>query len=263
VRPIPTRHMSARPAAGGRRRRAADDRPLLERYAERRDRRDRDVLVRRYLPVARHVAHQYDGPREPFDDLFQVACLGLVHAIDRFDPAREVPFLSFALPTMHGEIKRHFRDRSWSVRVPRGVQELKMGIDRATAELAATTCRAPSASDIADYLGATSERVLEGIVGAQAFQACSLEAPARGDGEDPGETLGDTIATVDRGYGAVEDRVTLDRMLTVLPVRDRRVLELRYRHDLTQAEIGECVGLSAMHVSRILRRSITQLQAAA
>ena len=260
---MPDHHASARPSTGDRRRRAADDRPLLERYADRRDRRDRDLLVRRYLPLARHVAHQYDGPREPFDDLFQVACVGLVHAIDRFDPARGVPFLSYALPTMHGEVKRHFRDRSWSVRVPRGVQELKLSIDRATAELAATTRRAPTVSDLADHLGATTEHVLEGIEGAGAYQACSLEAPDGASDDDSGGTLGDTLATVERGYGAAEDRATLDRMLKVLPVRDRRVLELRYRHDLTQAEIGECVGVSAMHVSRIIRRSITQLQDAA
>jgi RNA polymerase sigma-B factor len=263
VRRMPL-HPTGAASAGDRRRRRTDDRPLLERYAAGRDRADRDRLVRRYLPLARHVAHQYDGPREPFDDLFQVACVGLVHAIDRFDPAREVPFLSYALPTMHGEVKRHFRDRSWSVRVPRGMQELRLSIDRATAELAATGRRAPTVPELAEYLGATPERVLEGIEGARAYQACSLEAPDdNGEDHDGGGTLGDAIPTVEPGYGAAEDRATLDRLLRALPVRERRVIELRYRHDLTQAEIAECVGVSAMHVSRMLRRSIAQLQEAA
>jgi RNA polymerase sigma-B factor len=261
VRRMPPRPAGA--ASTGDRRRRADDRPLLERYAAGRGRADRDRLVRRYLPLARHVAHQYDGPREPFDDLFQVACVGLVHAIDRFDPAREVPFLSYALPTMHGEVKRHFRDRSWSVRVPRGMQELKLRIDRATVELAATGRRAPTVPELAEYLGATPDTVREGIEGAQAYQACSLDAPDDDDAHDGAGTLGDAIATEERGYGAAEDRATLDTLLRVLPVRERRVIELRYRHDLTQAEIAERVGVSPMHVSRIIRRSIVQLQEAA
>jgi RNA polymerase sigma-B factor len=239
--------------------RADEDRALFARYLDRRDPVDRDMLVERFLPLARQLARRYQRPEEPFDDLFQVACLGLVKAIDRFDLEREVAFSSYAVPTILGEIKRYFRDRTWSVRVPRDLQELALKVDRAVSDLALGLHRQPTIAEIAEKVGAEEEDVLEALEASGAYKATSLETP-RGGEDDSGDTLGDTMGTEELGFAAAEDRATLERLMRSITPRERAVLKLRFEHDLTQAEIGERIGVSQMQVSRIIRQSITRLR---
>ncbi|MEA2256011.1 MAG: polymerase sigma-B factor [Solirubrobacteraceae bacterium] len=240
--------------------RAEQDRALFARYLDRRDPVDRDMLVERFLPLARQLARRYQRPDEPFDDLFQVACLGLVKAIDRFDLEREVAFSSYAVPTILGEIKRYFRDRTWSVRVPRDLQELALKVDRAVAELALTLHRQPTVEEIGQKVGADEEEVLEALEASGAYKATSLEAP-RGSDDDSGDTLGDTLGTEEGGFARAEDRATLERLMRSITPREREVLRLRFEEDLTQAEIGELIGVSQMQVSRIIRQSVARLRA--
>jgi RNA polymerase sigma-B factor len=238
------------------------DRVLIARYLERRDPADREMLVERFLPLARQLARRYERPEEPFDDLFQVACLGLVKAIDRFDLGRDVAFSSYAVPTILGEIKRYFRDRTWSVRVPRDLQELALRVERKVAELSTGLRRQPTVAEIAAAVGAEQEQVLEALEASAAYRATSLSLP-RGDDDEAGETLGDTLGTPEEGFGLAEDRATLDRLLQTVSQREREVLRLRFEEDLTQAEIGERIGVSQMQVSRIIRQSIARLRTVA
>jgi RNA polymerase sigma-B factor len=240
--------------------RVAEDRALFARYLDERDPVDRDVLVERFLPLARQLARRYQRPDEPFDDLFQVACLGLVNAIDRFDLEREVAFSSYAVPTILGEIKRYFRDRTWSVRVPRDLQELALKVDRAVSELALGLHREPTVDEIVARVGAAEEDVVEALEACGAYKATSLQTPW-GTDDDSGDTLGDAIGIDERGFAAAEDRATIDRLMRVITPRERRVLFLRFAGDLTQAEIGEHVGVSQMQVSRIIRQSVSRLRA--
>ena len=166
------------------------------------------------------------------------------------------------MPTILGEIKRHFRDRTWSVRVPRDLQELALKVDKAVSELSRDLHRSPSVSEIAEVVDATEEQVLEALEAAAAYRATSFDAP-RGADEDAGDTLGDTVGSEERGFGLAEDRATLDRLLQTLPAREREVLRLRFEYDMTQAEIGERIGVSQMQVSRLIRQSISRLRAAA
>src|SRR6187549_3749049 len=161
--------------------RSTEDRALFERYLDRRDPVDRELLVERFLPLARQLARRYERPEEPFDDLFQVACLGLVKAIDRFDLTRDVAFSSYAVPTILGEIKRYFRDRTWAVRVPRDLQELALKVDKAVAQLSIDLHRQPSVPEIARKVGADQEAVLEALEASGAYKATSLEAPRGND----------------------------------------------------------------------------------
>jgi RNA polymerase sigma-B factor len=239
-----------------------EDRALFERYLDRRDPLDREVLVERFLPLARQLARRYERPEEPFDDLFQVACLGLVKAIDRFDLSRDVAFSSYAVPTILGEIKRYFRDRTWAVRVPRDLQELALRVDRKVTELSTDLRRQPTVSEIADAVGIDEEQVLEALEASGAYRATSLSLP-RSNEDEAGETLGDTIGTAEDGFGLAEHRATLDRLLAALPPREREVLRLRFHEDYTQAEIGEVIGVSQMQVSRIIRQSLARLRAVA
>ncbi len=222
---------------------------------------DRDLLVKRYLPLARRLARRYQRGEASFDDLFQVACLGLVKAIDRFDPERGLAFSTYAVPTMAGEIKRHFRDRGWSVRVPRDLQELALKVERTASELSPSLGRQPTVAEIADAIGVRDEDVLEAFEAARAYEASSLQSPLGDD--DRGDTLGDSIGTDDDGFARAEQRATLEQLMRVLTPREREVLRLRFAEDLTQAEIGERVGVSQMHVSRIIRHALTQLRDAA
>src|SRR4051812_15672496 len=256
--------MVADEAAGERKRRGsparvAEDRVLFERHLDRRDPGDRDLLVERFLPLARRLAHRYERPGEPFDDLFQVACLGLVNAIDRFDLSRDVAFSSYAVPTIVGEIKRYFRDRTWSVRVPRDLKELTLRVDRAVTELALDLHRQPTVAEVAAKIGKEEEVVLEALQASDAWKATSLQAPRAGD-DDHGDTLGDSIGTEERGFAAAEDRATVERLMRSITPREREVLRLRFEHDLTQAEIGKLIGVSQMQVSRIIRQSIGRLR---
>ena len=239
--------------------RAQDDRALFARYLDTRDPVDREILVERFMPLARQLARRYERPEEPFDDLFQVACLGLVKAIDRFDLSRDVAFSSYAVPTILGEIKRYFRDRTWSVRVPRDLQELALRVDRKVAELSTDLRRTPTVRELAEALGAHEEEILEALEASGAYRATSLSTP-RGNDDEAGETLGDMVGTHEEGFGLAEDRATLAQLLRAVTPRDREVLRLRFEDDLTQAEIGERIGVSQMQVSRIIRQSLGRLR---
>jgi RNA polymerase sigma-B factor len=239
--------------------RVAEDRALFARYLDQRDPVDRDALVERFLPLARTLARRYERPDVPFDDLFQVACLGLVNAIERFDLERQIAFSSYAVPTILGEIKRYFRDRTWSVRVPRDLQELSLKVDRVALELDHELQRSPTVGEIVAKVGADQEAVLEALEASGAYRAASLQAPWGAD-EDSGDTLGDGIGIEEQGFAAAEDRATIDRLMRVITPREREVLRLRFAEDLTQAEIGEQVGVSQMQVSRILRQAVSRLR---
>jgi RNA polymerase sigma-B factor len=240
------------------RQRVADDRALFERYLDERDAVDRAVLVERFLPLARRLAARYQRSGEPFDDLFQVACLGLVKAIDRFDLDRDVAFSSFAMPTILGELRRHFRDRTWSVRVPRELQDLALRADRTVDDLVRRHGRQPTVPEVARALDCSEERVLEALEALGAYRATSLEAP-HGD-DAPGETVGDVLGSTEEGFAVAEHRATLAQLLRILTPREREVVALRFEHDLTQAEIGERIGVSQMQVSRILRAAMGRLR---
>jgi RNA polymerase sigma-B factor len=240
--------------------RAEQDRALFARYLDKRDPVDREMLVERFLPLARQLARRYQRPEEPFDDLFQVACLGLVKAIDRFDLGREVAFSSYAVPTILGEIKRYFRDRTWSVRVPRDLQELALKVDRAVSELALDLHRQPTVEEISAKVGADEEDVLEALEASGAYKATSLEAP-RGSEDGSADTLGDTLGIEEHGFALAEDRATIEHLMRSITPREREVLRLRFAEDLTQAEIGELIGVSQMQVSRIIRQSVGRLRA--
>jgi RNA polymerase sigma-B factor len=238
------------------------DRALFERYLERRDPGDREVLVERFLPLARALARRYQRTGEPFDDLFQVACLGLVKAIDRFDLNRDVAFSSYAVPTILGEIRRYLRDRTWSLRVPRGLQELTLRVDKTVVELSGDLQRQPTVAEIAHAAAATEEQVLDALQAAGAYRATSLQTP-RGGEDGAGDTLGDTLASTEPGFGLAEDRATLAQLLRTVTSREREVLRLRFEENLTQRQIGQRIGVSQMQTSRIIRHSIARLRTAA
>jgi RNA polymerase sigma-B factor len=231
---------------------------LLERYRRDGDPAAREALVERFLPLARRLARRYQRGGEPLDDLVQVASLGLLKAIERFDPAREAAFSSFAIPTIVGELKRHFRDKGWSVRVPRGLQELAVRVERVGDDLARQIGRAPTPGEIAEEVGVTTEQVLEAREAAGAYRAISLDRP-RDDDQD-GDSIGEAIGVEDPGFRLAEDAATLERLMAMLSRREREVLRLRFQEDLTQSEIGARVGVSQMHVSRLIGQSIARLR---
>jgi len=238
------------------------ERDLLIRYHERGDLAAREELVERFLPLARDLALRYTYTDEPFDDLLQVASVGLIKAIDRFDPGRGTKFTSYAAPTMLGELKRHFRDKGWSLHVPRELQERALAVGRATERLSTELGRSPSVREVAEHLGCSAEQVLEAREAAGSYEAASLDAPiAREDGESA--SLVDTLGGEDDAYELVEDREAIARTWKELPDVERSVLELRFMHDLNQREIGERIGYSQMHVSRLLRRALNRLETAA
>jgi RNA polymerase sigma-B factor len=241
--------------------RSREDRRLLERYHANGDPAAREALVERFLPLARQLARRYQRGGEALDDLVQVASLGLLKAIERFDPERTTAFSSFAVPTILGELKRHFRDRGWSVRVPRDLQELAVRVEREGDVLSRELGRAPSVAELAERVGVTTEQVLEAREAGAAYRAVSLDRPREDDEE--GEGPADQIGAEDPGFGLAEDAATVQRLMRVLTDREREVLRLRFAEDLTQSEIGARVGVSQMHVSRIIRQSIARLQEAA
>ena len=249
----------AYPSPGDRATRAQEDRRLLLRYHRDGDPAAREQLVARFLPLARQLARRYQRGGEQLDDLTQVASLGLLKAIDRFDPARETAFSSFAVPTILGELKRHFRDKGWSVRVPRDLQELAVKVDRVGDEMARELGRAPTPAEIAERTGTTLEQVLEAREAAGAYRAVSLDRP-RTDEEEDGDSYADAVGAEDPGYTIAEASATVDRLMRVLSDREREVLRLRFEEDLTQSEIGTRVGVSQMHVSRLIRQSIARLR---
>jgi RNA polymerase sigma-B factor len=239
--------------------RAQEDRRLLERYHHEEDPVAREALVERFLPLARQLARRYQRAGEPLDDLIQVASLGLLKAIERFDPARETAFSSFAVPTILGELKRHFRDKGWSVRVPRDLQELAVKVDRVGEDMGRELGRAPTPGEIAERVGATPEQVLEAREAAGAYRAVSLDRP-RDEEDDEAAGIADSVGADDPGFSLAEDAATVQRLMRVLTEREREVLRLRFEEDLTQSEIGERVGVSQMHVSRLIRQSVARLR---
>jgi RNA polymerase sigma-B factor len=242
---------------GGRR-----DAEMLRRYARTRDPRLREQLVHRYLPLARYAASQYRRGSEPFDDLLQVASVGLLKALDRYDPIRGAAFSSYALPTMAGELRRHFRDRGWAVRPPRDLQEQALAVERAGEELGTELGRSPTVEELAERLQLEVEVVLEAREALTARMSTSLSTPAHG-ADDEDLSLETRLGADDDGYAGAEQRATLDALTRVLTAREREILRLRFEEDLTQAEIGKIVGLSQMHVSRVLRVAVEKLRGAA
>jgi RNA polymerase sigma-B factor len=241
--------------------RTREDRRLLARYHHHGDLLAREALVQRFLPLARQLARRYQRGGEPLDDLVQVASLGLLKAIDRFEPDRPTAFSSFAVPTILGELKRHFRDKGWSVRVPRDLQELAVRVERETEELARKLGRAPTSDEVARHMSIRIEQVLEAREAAGAYRAVSLDR-SRDDEEDEGG-LGESMGVEDPGFGHAEDVATIERLLGVLSDREREVLRLRFAEDLTQSEIGARIGVSQMHVSRLIRQAVVRLREAA
>ncbi|HST99791.1 MAG TPA: RNA polymerase sigma factor SigF [Geodermatophilus sp.] len=245
------------------RRRAERTAPLfaelatLEKDDPRRERL-REILVEEHLPLVRHFARRFSNRGEPFDDLLQVGTLGLIAAIDRFDPSRGVEFLSFAVPTITGEIKRHFRDQGWSVRVPRRLQELHLSLNAAVGELAQKNGRAPTPSELAEHLGIPRAEVLEGLAVANAYRSSSLDE--RLSGEDDSPTLAATLGEEDAALEGVEYRESLQPLLATIPARERRILILRFFGNMTQSQIAADIGISQMHVSRLLSQTLAKLR---
>jgi RNA polymerase sigma-B factor len=237
-----------------------DDAGLLARYANSRDPRLREQLVHRYLPLARSAASRYARGGDSFDDLVQVASIGLLKAIDRYDPDRGSAFSSYALPTMTGELRRHFRDHGWAVRPPRDLQEDALVVERASGELLAELGRAPTVDQIAARTGLDAEAVLDAREAMTARTAASLALPSGGDGDGDDLQLEDRLGRPDEGFAHAEQRASLAVLQRHLTPREREILRLRFDEDLTQAEIGERVGLSQMHVSRMLRIIIDKLR---
>jgi RNA polymerase sigma-B factor len=221
------------------------------------DRRARDELIERWLPLARSVARRYQRAGEPLDDLVQVASLALVKAIDRYDPALGNAFSSFAVPTIAGELKRHFRDRGWAVRPPRGLQELTVRVERAATRLTAQLDRAPTIAELAAATASSDEEILEALQARTGRDALSLQAPSAG--ADHQTALQDILGTTDDGYAQAETRVLLNDLMTGLPRRAREILRLRFQDDLTQQEIGDLFAISQMQVSRIIRQTLDRL----
>jgi RNA polymerase sigma-B factor len=236
-----------------------DEGALFARYRRERDSATREELVERYLPLARHLARRYRG-RAELDDLDQVASLALLKALDRFDPDRGIAFSSFAVPTILGELKRYFRDHGWTVRVPRELQEFKLRLDGLTQELTGQLGRSPTAAELADRAGDSVEHVLEALATSTAHFPDSLHRPLAEDGREAIEFLPDPA---DSAYEHVEDALVVDGLLGTLSDRERQILQLRFAQDLTQAEIGQRLGVSQMHISRLIRQSLQTLQTTA
>jgi RNA polymerase sigma-B factor len=230
----------------------------LAQFHRSRDSAERDALIQRYLPLARSLAARYRHTSEPFDDLLQVASIGLLKAIERYNPDRGTAFSSFAVPTILGELRRHLRDHTWSIHVPRDLQELGQRLAPATEALSLELGRPPTVTEIAARLGTTEEQVMDAREAVAAHSPASLDEPVKGD--DSTATLADLLGSDDRAIERADDALLLDHYLTRLPARSREVLRLRFQEDLKQREIGAILGVSQMHVSRLIRQSLEQLQ---
>jgi RNA polymerase sigma-B factor len=245
---------------GPKRQDRATDEARMRRYGATQAPEDREWLVERYLPLARHVAARYRGGSEPIEDLEQVASLALVKAIDRFDPERGTSFSSYAVPTISGELRRHFRDHTWALRVPRALQELAVKVGKAEPALQLQLGRVPTAAELADHLDVTIEELLEARDAAGANRMSSLDAPVSSD-DDESASLADLLGSDDEGLAHVERVLAVGSAMDVLDEREREILRLRFQEELTQAAIGERVGLSQMHVSRLIRQALETLRA--
>jgi RNA polymerase sigma-B factor len=235
------------------------DRELLRRYHSEGDVSARERLIEQYLPLVRSLARRYSYRGEQLEDLVQVGCIGLIKAIDRFDIDRGVELTTYATPNIIGEIKRHFRDKGWSVRVPRGLQELNVRLSHLIEELTVQLERSPTIPELAKAAGVEEEEVLEALESGQAYATLSLSAPAAGDDSsdlDPLESLGE----VEHQYEVSEDRAVLAPGLRALDQRERKILHLRFYEGLTQSQIAQQVGISQMHVSRLIRRALEKIR---
>jgi RNA polymerase sigma-B factor len=224
------------------------------------DRRAREELAARFMPLARAIAMRYRRASEPIDDLLQVASMGLLKAIDRYELSRGVAFSSYAVPTIAGELKRYFRDYSWAVRPPRQLHDLVHRVDRVASELTAQLDRAPTTAELSRATGVDEERLLEAIQASSARSALSLQMPV---GQDGSSTIEEQIGSDDGGITGAETQAVLDDLLTTLAPREREILRLRFEEDMTQAEIGAIVGVSQMQISRIIRQALARLRDAA
>jgi RNA polymerase sigma-B factor len=250
------------PEGGGRAAARVFEHALLVRYHRAGDLAARAELVERFLPFARDLARRYSYTDEAFDDLVQVASLGLIKAIDRFDPERGAKFTSFAAPTILGELKRHFRDKGWALHVPRDLQERTLAVTRESEALSKRLGRSPKVREVANSLGFSVEAVLEAQEASASYEAASLDAPSSRE-DDEAAPLVDMLGGEDSAYELVESRDAIASTWKALPEVERKVLELRFMHDLTQREIGDQIGYSQMHVSRLLRRALNLLETAA
>jgi RNA polymerase sigma-B factor len=239
------------------------ERQLLVRYHRDGDLSAREELVERLLPLARHFARRYAYMDEPFDDLFQVASLGLIKAIERFEPDRGTKFVSYAAPTINGELKRHFRDNGWSLHVPRDLQERALAVTRETEKLSNQLGRSPTVREVATELNCSVEDVLEAREAAANYGAASLDEPTGPDNDDGVPTLIDGLRSDDASYELVESRDAIASTWKALPELERQVLQLRLMQDLTQREISARIGCSQMQVSRLMRRALQRLETAA
>jgi len=218
----------------------------------------RDELVETHLPLVEYLARRFRNRGELHDDLVQVATIGLIKSVDRFDLERGVEFSTYATPTIVGEIKRHFRDKGWAIRVPRRLQELKLSLAKATSELAQRNGRSPTVAELATYLGMSEEDVLEGLESANAYSTVSLDTPKSGDSD--ALAVADTLGVIDESLEGVEYRESLKPLLDQLPAREKRILLLRFFGNMTQSQIAAELGISQMHVSRLLARTLAQLR---
>jgi RNA polymerase sigma-B factor len=219
----------------------------------------RDELVKLHLPLVEHFARRFLNRGEPFDDLLQVGTIGLIKAIDRFDTERGVEFSTYATPTIVGEIKRHFRDRGWAIRVPRRLQELRISITAATADLTQELGRSPTVSELAGKIGVSDEAILEGLESSNAYSTLSLDAPDSG-GDDSALSMIDVIGGDDEALEHVENRETIKPLLEQLDPREKHILTLRFFRGMTQSQIAAEIGISQMHVSRLLTRTLERLR---
>jgi RNA polymerase sigma-B factor len=236
-----------------------DSRELFLLWQRDRDAHAREVLVRRFMPLARSLARRYGRSSEPFEDLLQVASLGLLKALDRYDADRGHSFASFAVPTILGEMRRYFRDSGWAVHVPRGSQERALKVRDAQERLANEHGRAPTVNQLAEYLEFDTEDVIDALQALQSYETLSLDAPRPGTDGDL-VSYGDAMGAEDERFELVELDATLTAVLRHIPPRERLILQMRFVEDLTQTEIAERVGISQMQVSRLLRRSLEQLR---
>lgn len=239
----------------------SDDARLLALYAGNRDAALRDRLVERFMPLARKLALRYSYTNEPLDDLVQVACVGLLKALERFQPERGHKFTSFATPTILGELKRHFRDKGWAIHVPRDLQERALAVSRHTERLAGQLGRNPTLTELAEAMNCRVDDVLEGTLALRSYDTASLDAPVTAEDHEAA-SLGETLPSHDSGFDLAETRDQMAERWRSLSDLERKVVELRVVHDLTQREIGRRIGYSQMHVSRLLRRSLQRLEVA-
>jgi RNA polymerase sigma-B factor len=257
-RPLSNRLSNSVRTAAGRK----EEHLLFVSYQRHGDMAAREELVRRFLPLARRLARRYERGSEPLDDLVQVASVGLVKAIDRFETEHGANFSSYAVPTILGELKRHFRDSGWALHVPRGMQERVLRINEAVEHLSGELGRSPNPREVAAEINVPVEEVLEAMEAGAAYDTVSLDAPLRSS-DDESTTYADSLGETDGRFNVVEHSATLGRAMQALPERERMILYLRFAEGLTQVEIADRIGISQMHVSRLIRRALERLRVVA